>query len=72
MKSWFGWTQKRRLFCCTGRQLHLGIEGRKEPGLLAQRTRATQIAGSLSLGERGISTIQNATLVANYWGQRDT
>ncbi len=67
------------LFYCAGRRLHLGIEAAEnELGMLAQRTRATQIAGALSLGEIGGSTqwgyplFHNATLVASYWGRSDT
>ncbi len=71
--------QELLLFYCAGRRLHLGIDAaQKELQLLAQRSRAAQIAGALSLGEIGGTTrwdyplFHNATLVASYWGQKDT
>ena len=71
--------QELLLFYCAGRRLHLGIEAaQKELGLFAQRTRAAQIAGALSLGEIGGSTqwdyplFHNATLVASCWGRNKT
>lgn len=71
--------QELLLFYCAGRRLHLGIEAAEgELRLLAQHTRAQQIAGALSLGEIGGSTqwgyplFHNATLVASYWEHSDT
>ncbi len=70
--------QELLLFYCAGRRLHLGImAAENELRLLAQHTRAAQIAGALSLGEIGGSTqwgyplFHNATLVASYWGRGD-
>lgn len=71
--------QELLLFYCAGRRLHLGIEAAEnELRLLALRTRSMQLAGALSLGEIGGSSqwdyplFHNATLVASYWGRRDT
>jgi hypothetical protein len=62
------------LFYCAGRRMHLGIDkATTELQELTTRSRATQIAGALSLGEVGSSTVQgyplfqNATLVAASW-----
>jgi len=62
------------LFYCAGRRMHLGIEkATVELQELTARAKATQIAGALSLGEVGGSTVQgyplfqNATLVASSW-----
>lgn len=62
------------LFYCAGRRMHLGIElASTELDEFANRTRAAQIAGALSLGEIGGSTLHgyplfhNATLVAARW-----
>jgi hypothetical protein len=59
------------LFYCAGRRLHIGIEAaRGELERFKSITQAAQVAGALSLGEIGSSTIhgyplfQNATLVA--------
>ena len=62
------------LFYCAGRRLHLGLE--KATGELQkfeQLTQAGQVAGALSLGEIGGSTLHgyplfhNATLVSARW-----
>lgn len=62
------------LFYCAGRRLHLGIEqASAELREFYTRTAAQQVAGALSLGEIGSSTVggyplfQNATLVASKW-----
>jgi hypothetical protein len=62
------------LFYCAGRRLHLGIEmATTELEAFAGLTHAAQIAGALSLGEIGGSTVHgyplfhNATLVASRW-----
>ena len=62
------------LFYCAGRRMHLGIE---KSGIelveFVRRTQAAQVAGAVSLGEVGSSTLQgyplfqNATLVASNW-----
>lgn len=58
------------LFYCAGRQLHIGMTAaRKELERFKSITQAAQVAGALSLGEIGSSTLhgyplfQNATLV---------
>ena len=62
------------LFYCAGRRLHLGIPmATTELEAFAELTHASQIAGALSLGEIGGSTVNgyplfhNATLVASRW-----
>jgi hypothetical protein len=62
------------LFYCAGRRLHLGIPmATTELEAFAELTHASQIAGALSLGEIGGSTVHgyplfhNATLVASRW-----
>jgi hypothetical protein len=62
------------LFYCAGRRKHLGLEkATAELQAFAQRTQAAGIAGALSLGEIGGSTLHgyplfhNATLVAATW-----
>jgi len=62
------------LFYCAGRRLHLGMEmATTELEAFAGLTQAAQIAGALSLGEIGGSTVHgyplfhNATLVASRW-----
>jgi hypothetical protein len=62
------------LFYCAGRRLHMGLDAATaELGEFAQRTGAAQVAGALSLGEIGGSTLwgyplfHNATLVAALW-----
>lgn len=62
------------LFYCAGRRLHLGLEkATTELEQFHDMTRASQVAGALSLGEIGGSTLQgyplfhNATLVASRW-----
>jgi hypothetical protein len=62
------------LFYCAGRRLHLGIEiASTELEAFASLTHAARVAGALSLGEIGGSTVQgyplfhNATLVAARW-----
>jgi hypothetical protein len=62
------------LFYCAGRRLHLGIPmATTELEAFAGLTRASHIAGALSLGEIGGSTVNgyplfhNATLVASRW-----
>lgn len=62
------------LFYCAGRRMHLGLDAAtSEVGEFARRTKAKQIAGALSLGEIGGSTLHgyplfhNATLVAARW-----
>lgn len=64
------------LFYCAGRRLHLGLEAASnELRQFAQLTRATPIAGALSLGEIGSSLqwgyplFHNATLVAARWNK---
>jgi len=59
------------LFYCAGRRMHIGIEAaRNELDRFKSITQAAQVAGALSLGEIGSSTLhgyplfQNATLVA--------
>jgi hypothetical protein len=62
------------LFYCAGRRMHLGIEmATTELEAFAGLTQASQVAGALSLGEIGGSTVHgyplfhNATLVAARW-----
>lgn len=62
------------LFYCAGRRLHLGIPmATTELEAFAGLTQASQVAGALSLGEIGGSTVNgyplfhNATLVASSW-----
>lgn len=62
------------LFYCAGRRLHLGMQmATTELEAFAGLTHASQVAGALSLGEIGGSTVQgyplfhNATLVASRW-----
>ncbi len=62
------------LFYCAGRRMHLGLEKASvELHAFGQRTKAAGIAGALSLGEIGGSTLHgyplfhNATLVAARW-----
>lgn len=62
------------LFYCAGRRMHLGMEAATgELGEFVRRTSAAQVAGALSLGEIGGSTLHgyplfhNATLVAQRW-----
>lgn len=62
------------LFYCAGRRLHMGVEAATtEVEEFARRTGAAQVAGALSLGEIGGSTLwgyplfHNATLVAALW-----
>ena len=62
------------LFYCAGRRLHLGISSSTaELESFISLTHATQVAGALSLGEIGGSTVHgyplfhNATLVAACW-----
>ena len=62
------------LFYCAGRRLHLGIPmATAELEAFSGLTHASQIAGALSLGEIGGSTVHgyplfhNATLVASRW-----
>jgi hypothetical protein len=62
------------LFYCAGRRLHLGIPmATTELEAFAELTHASQVAGALSLGEIGGSTVHgyplfhNATLVAARW-----
>lgn len=62
------------LFYCAGRRLHLGIEmASTELDAFAGLTQAAQVAGALSLGEIGGSTVHgyplfhNATLVGMRW-----
>ena len=62
------------LFYCAGRRLHLGIDmATAELEAFEGLTDAAQIAGALSLGEIGGSTLHgyplfhNATLVAARW-----
>lgn len=62
------------LFYCAGRRMHLGLDAATaELRKLEQRSGAAQIAGALSLGEIGGSTLwgyplfHNATLVATKW-----
>jgi hypothetical protein len=62
------------LFYCAGRRMHLGPEAASTELLEFQRrTQAGQVAGALSLGEIGGSTLHgyplfhNATLVAARW-----
>jgi hypothetical protein len=62
------------LFYCAGRRLHLGIPmATTELEAFAELTHALQIAGALSLGEIGGSTVHgyplfhNAILVASRW-----
>ena len=61
-------------FYCAGRRMHLGVEkATQELGDFQQQTRAGAVAGALSLGELGGSTLHgypllhNATLVASRW-----
>jgi hypothetical protein len=62
------------LFYCAGRRMHLGLEkATEELGEFLRETRASAVAGALSLGELGGSTLHgyplfhNATLVASRW-----
>jgi hypothetical protein len=62
------------LFYCAGRQKHLGLEkATAELQAFEQHTQAAHVAGALSLGEIGGSTLHgyplfhNATLVAAHW-----
>jgi hypothetical protein len=62
------------LFYCAGRRMHLGTESATaEMAEFLKHTQARQVAGALSLGEIGGSTLhgyplfQNATLVASRW-----
>ena len=62
------------LFYCAGRRLHLGIPmATTELEAFTELTHASHIAGALSLGEIGGSTVNgyplfhNATLVASRW-----
>lgn len=62
------------LFYCAGRRLHLGIPmATTELEAFAELAHASQVAGALSLGEIGGSTVNgyplfhNATLVASCW-----
>jgi len=62
------------LFYCAGRRLHLGLElATSELEVFKVMTQAAQVAGALSLGEIGGSTLHgyplfhNATLVASRW-----
>lgn len=62
------------LFYCAGRRMHLGMEvATTELNEFDKRTSAAQVAGALSLGEIGGSTLHgyplfhNATLVAARW-----
>jgi len=64
------------LLYCAGRRLHMGLEAAtRELHEFALRTRAKRIAGALSLGEIGGSTVHgyplfhNAALVASFWQQ---
>jgi hypothetical protein len=59
------------LFCCSARRMHFGVDTeRKELGRFKSITGASQVAGALTLGEIGSSTLQgypifqNASLVA--------
>jgi len=62
------------LLYCAGRRMHMGLEAAtRELREFVQRTQAKRIAGALSLGEIGGSTVHgyplfhNAALVASYW-----
>jgi len=62
------------LFYCAGRRLHLGLEAASSELVeFGRRTGAAQVAGALSLGEIGGSSLHgyplfhNATLVAARW-----
>ena len=62
------------LFYCAGRRMHLGLaQATAELQALQQRLPQTHIAGALSLGEIGSSSVHgyplfhNATLVAMHW-----
>jgi hypothetical protein len=62
------------LFYCAGRRMHLGLEkATAELHEFDARTHATRIAGALSLGEIGGSTLHgyplfhNAALLAARW-----
>jgi hypothetical protein len=62
------------LFYCAGRRLHMGLDAAaSEVREFSRRTGAAQVAGALSLGEIGGSTLwgyplfHNATLVATLW-----
>jgi len=64
------------LFYCAGRRLHLGLDAAtSELRQFAELTKATPIAGALSLGEIGSSLqwgyplFHNATLVATRWNK---
>ena len=60
-------------FYCAGRRLHLGPDAATEIRELAERTGAHAIAGALSLGELGSTSVggyplfHNATLVCTPW-----
>jgi hypothetical protein len=62
------------LLYCAGRRMHLGLEAATtELQEFVRRTQALQVAGAVSLGEIGGSTVHgyplfhNATLVASHW-----
>ncbi len=66
--------RNKLLFYCAGRRLHLGLsEAESELSELHRRSRCREIAGALSLGEIGASTLwgyplfHNAALVAALW-----
>lgn len=62
------------LFYCAGRRMHLGVAAAEtEMGDMLQRSGIRQVAGALSLGEIGASSLRgyplfhNATLVTALW-----
>jgi hypothetical protein len=62
------------LFYCAGRRMHLGVEAAtRELAALGERLHGAPMAGALSLGEIGGSTLHgyplfhNAALLAAYW-----
>lgn len=62
------------LFYCAGRRMHMGIDAAtREVAAFARETSAEKVAGALSLGEIGGSTLwgyplfHNATLVSMLW-----
>ncbi len=66
--------QELLLFYCAGRRMHLGLElATAELGEFAKLTQASQVAGALSLGEIGCSTLHgyplfhNAALISMEW-----
>jgi len=71
--------QELLLFYCAGRRMHLGLEqATRELGEFAAGAQAAQVAGALSLGEIGGSTLHgyplfhNAALIVMRWkGGRD-